>query len=318
MLLFLVDTCSVCHILMRIMSLTAMQRAIWQVSQSRHFSIFKSMSHGWEMVTLTLLPRSAGHKAVDWPKKCFNGRENWALDWYEDRTTELELIDAGHLIKVASFVDYNRTDDDQSVIVKVGDFYLQYNTAKDFNIDTEEKKDQLTVTGVGEGGSEGLAGLSEGEQYIVPNFQNTSRSLVIEACQKGISSRGAAVFVVSISLDASLCNNIRQEDFKELKQTQVLSMAPSAPPSNSPSHTPTGAPSFRPSTPPTSQPKMSPSGIPTSYVETAGPSLGSVRFWNLYEEILAKRRTKPPQQDSDANGKEKDNKANSIFNRSGR
>lgn len=159
---------------------------------------------------------SFGHMQVDWPRKCFNGFENWQLGWYESRqiTVNESSLGAGNLIPLASFVDFTRTDYNESVVVNIADkFYLQYNTAKGFNIGTEEKKNKVTVTAPDKGESENLSGLNETNLYEYPNFQNSSHSLVIEACKKGTNHLGADVMLMSIALDKSLCSSVDAEDW---------------------------------------------------------------------------------------------------------
>jgi hypothetical protein len=226
---------------------------------------------------------AAGNKAVDWPRKCFNGMENWQLGWYQGRQTRLTVDEAGHLIKVASFVDFKRTNNNEPVTVRVGEIiYLQYNVAKEFNVDTEEKKNELTITAKSDSGSEGIAGLKENEQYVIPNYEHSGRNLVIEACRKLPGSLGADVMLVSVALDASLCSQIHPDEAFNLKEgAQVMqdelpttnhpSVAPSAHPTDKPSGTPaskptdmpTGTPTRAPTLAPTERPSSAPSTVPT-------------------------------------------------------
>lgn len=242
---------------------------------------------------------AAGRKAVDWPRKCFNGLENWQLKWYQNRQVTLDdSFESGHLINLASFVDFNKTASDEPVIVYLADeFYLQYNTAKDFNVDTEEKKDEVTITSAGKGGSDGLAGLKENERYIVPNFRNTTRALVVHACRKRKGSLGADVMLISIGLDTSLCGGVSATDVAHtfaLEQVTPLrtglptvaptvaptispTSAPSAAPTNAPSSAPSSVPSKSPTASPTLDPSPSPTKIPTAIPTISlAPSKGSV------------------------------------------
>jgi hypothetical protein len=237
---------------------------------------------------------AAGHKEVDWPRKCFNGLENWNLGWYQKRqATLVDSFEAGHLVKLATFVDFNRTDYDEPVVVNVADlFYLQYNVAKGFNIDTEEKKNEITITAPGIGGSDALAGLKESGQYLVPNFQNTPRTLIIEACRKRTGSLGADVMLMSIAFDTSLCNGIYEKELTnayavaQVTRTRAPTPAsPSSSPTGAPSEAPTHEPTMAPSSTPTAAPTEAPSNVPTTAPTKApttaptaspAPSKGSV------------------------------------------
>jgi hypothetical protein len=203
--------------------------------------------------------------------------ENWQLGWYQGRQTRLTVdTEAGHLIKVASFVDFKRTNNNEPVTVRVGDIiYLQYNVAKEFNVDTEEKKNELTITAKSDSGSEGIAGLTENEQYVIPNYEHSGRKLVIEACRKIPGSLGAEVMLVSVALDVSLCSKIHPDEAINLKEgvqampdelpkTKLSSVAPSAHPTDKPTGTPTSKPTDTPTSTPTRAPTLAPTERPSS------------------------------------------------------
>lgn len=160
---------------------------------------------------------SFGNKSAKYPKKCFNGLQNWQLGWYSDRQMVIDTVsdEESYLIKLATFVDFDKTKDDEPVLVKVLDqFYLQYNRAKGMNIDTEEKADQVTITAAGKGGSELLAGLAEGDQYTVGKFRGTLRRLIITACEIATNEAGADIMLVSVSLDGqSRCPDFYDEEW---------------------------------------------------------------------------------------------------------
>merc|ERR1712232_221058 len=105
---------------------------------------------------------SRGTPERDWPLKCFNGHKNWLLGWYESRHYTIDpdpLVHGAKLLKLAAFVDYNMTNWSDHVIINVADtYFLLYNRATKFNIHTEEKRDQVTITEHTGGSSDARAG----------------------------------------------------------------------------------------------------------------------------------------------------------------
>lgn len=152
----------------------------------------------------------SGYTNPVWPRKCFNGYESSYLGWYSDRELTFNpLTDGGRLIKLATFVNYNKTSADEYVVVNVAsNLYLQYNIAKDFNVDTEMKKNQVTVTSTPDDhGTNSLAGLSAGDNFKISNFLSSGKSLIVEACKTidGSAGTNVDVMLISIALDQSLC-----------------------------------------------------------------------------------------------------------------
>jgi hypothetical protein len=276
---------------------------------------------------------AAGHKDIHWPRKCFNGYKNSQLGWYRDRQLILDMsssFDEGQLLKLASFVDFNRADYDEYVLIVVAnELYLSFNLARGFNIDTEEKRNQVTITAPGESGSESLAGLKEQEAFRVTNFQNTGKELVIEVCTRDRGKLGAYMMWISVAFDKSVCDQVDTDTVVKGYQLDIdMSESPTAAPSRSPvtqsptlspsqwpsdvpsempsfvpsanpSNSPTAAPSFQPSTYPT----RSPTSQPTESIVSPAPSSGSVTLFPEsdsptpqpkidYQELLKKREKK--------------------------
>jgi hypothetical protein len=230
---------------------------------------------------------AAGHKDHDWPRKCFNGYKNWQLGWYKERQLVLDSIssfDEGHLVKLASFVDFRRADYDENVLVIVAnELYLVFNLAMDFNIDTEEKRNQVTITSPGESGSESLAGLKEQESYRVSNFQNSNKELVIEICTRDRGKLGAYMMWVSIAFEKSLCNEVDTDNVVKGYQLEVeMSDTPSAAPTRKPiTQPPTPLPTQWPSDYPSEMPSYVPSENPTkkpTMVPSSSPSFSPSKF----------------------------------------
>lgn len=152
----------------------------------------------------------SGYANPVWPRKCFNGYESSYLGWYSNRELSLNpLNDKGRLIKLATFVNYDKTASDEYVVVNVADtLYLQYNLAQDFNVDTEQKQNQITVTSKPSSeGTNSLAGLSVGHDYSISNFNSSGKTLIVKACKTMNGSAGGHVHVmlISVSMVKSLC-----------------------------------------------------------------------------------------------------------------
>lgn len=137
---------------------------------------------------------------ISGPQKCFNGNKNWILGWYKDKSIEIDFSTrqannndpmpwSGHIY---AFTDYAEVKEGSAVVIKVGEYYLQYNRAKSFNIGTEEYPDQVTVVhnpGDSTFPSKLIASLStvpgSGDRIVTieSNWMDTNAFLVIEACQ---------------------------------------------------------------------------------------------------------------------------------------
>jgi Gametolysin peptidase M11 len=178
----------------------------------------------------------SGYADNTWPRKCFNGYNSWKLGWYASRhVTVNPLTDGNRLVKLATFVDAATAASDEYVVLNIANqYYLVYNLAKDFNVDTEQKKNQVTITQTTVNGTNSLAGLSAGSQYVVPNFGGSGRTLVIAACRSAAASRvgggGSEVMVLSIALDQSHCAS---ESNSSNSSTAVQSPPSATPPSPS-------------------------------------------------------------------------------------
>jgi hypothetical protein len=150
----------------------------------------------------------SGYTSSTFPRKAFDGYNLWKFGWYSDRHFILyPSSDGDRLVKLASFVDYKSTATDEYVVISVNDqYYLVYNTNKGFNIETEQKQNQVTVTEALSIGTNNLAGLSPGgDKFSVANYQGSGKTLIIEACKSMSGANGAAVMQVSIALGKSLC-----------------------------------------------------------------------------------------------------------------
>ena len=148
-----------------------------------------------------------------YPLKCFNGFKNWQLNWFASNQVRIMDVSTPRKIAMASFVDYSKAGQ-LPVLVNINDYlFLQFNRAKLFNMDTEEKRNLLTITRNDPSRSQAVAGLAAGERYTVANWENSGDSLVIQVC--GMKYDDAFPeqtdrVVVSIGLNQAYCNITRR------------------------------------------------------------------------------------------------------------
>ena len=171
----------------------------------------------------------------DFPTMCFNGAKHWVLGWYDDRKIEIDASQgwAGNII---AFVDAPSATGNDVVIIKVDNYYIQYNRAKGINSGTQEKRDELTVTQTNnlKSTSESITGLSATNKIFI--FQHAKGPARVEFCQALKDASGVDRVQVSVYLESvgSGCNSAT------LEQRSV----PITPP-------PTPAPTLRPTAKPT-------------------------------------------------------------------
>lgn len=150
---------------------------------------------------------SASYKNSDWPKKCFNGQNNDHFGWYSDKQLKFDpLTEGGKLVQLASFVDYAKASGAYVNIAISGKYYLQYNVAEGFNVNTQDKANQVTLTEKYSSGSNLITGLSPGNEWKISNFNSSGKTLLIRACGSGSGTNGAKTMLMSIAFDVSLCD----------------------------------------------------------------------------------------------------------------
>ena len=177
------------------------------------------------------------YRSDDTPKMCYNPAKNWQLDWYIDKQLEIDPI-ADLCIEPTSFilngiVDYENTAPGGNVILKVDDFfYLGFNKASDFNSESQEAKNQVTVH----------------EKLGSPN------SATISKLVKGLSIGGT----YDIEISSNLQVRVRYVQLDNSKDAVIeLSLLGSAAttctvrPTLSPTETATESPTKVPTPPPT-------------------------------------------------------------------
>ncbi len=147
-------------------------------------------------------------RSSDAPLRCFNGRNNHLLGWYQDREVVIDPLKTfPELIKLAAFVDYTSTAEDEPVLVTLpGNLHIQFNRAKSYNAGTGLYQDMVTITGEGLSGTELIAGLDVGDQLIVESFQNTVADLSIEVCDWIENDSGVDIMKISVGIGPSRCD----------------------------------------------------------------------------------------------------------------
>ena len=209
---------------------------------------------------------AAGHLDHEWPRKCFNGEKNWKLGWYSSRTESLDLGAAPLLYNLAAFVDYDKTVASEPVLINVADsLFVQYNRAKGFNVDTEDKQNMITITETQAAGSNSRGGLAVGDQLVFDNFNDSGSHLVIEACQSRTGSNAETdVMVVSVGFGASLCGSVQAPTSAPVSPTRAPTPSPTKKPTNAPTKVPTPSPTRKPTIAPTVNPTIAPTANPTN------------------------------------------------------
>jgi hypothetical protein len=117
---------------------------------------------------------------------CFNAHKNWMSGWFDDRKITVNPLKAPWIGNLTSFVDYNTTVNN-TVLINVGNFYLQLNSAKKFNNETKTNPNQVNIVAADVPSNPNtrswlMAGLSVGRVVTIGNFNGTNATLVIQVC----------------------------------------------------------------------------------------------------------------------------------------
>jgi len=118
-----------------------------------------------------------------------NGHKHWTSGWFGDRAVEIpEAAIANTVVeqRLVSFVHGSdgRLQQDDAVVLKVLDWYIQYNRAKLYNVNTEEKNKVTITTALQEGAlSERIASLGSGESFTKTMDDGSSNTLSVAVCE---------------------------------------------------------------------------------------------------------------------------------------
>lgn len=136
----------------------------------------------------------------------YNAHNHYLLSWYPDRTLEVDP-NSPQLVTLAPFVQYDDSAPDEHIIVHMGDLYMQYNRAIEYNAESGEKRDKLVIVrdkGNAKG-TELLVGLDVGEDY---HYDDGKEEITVHVCSR-IDQGGAYgtdILLVSVGYGVSLCN----------------------------------------------------------------------------------------------------------------
>ena len=207
---------------------------------------------------------------LHFPEKCFNGQNNWHLGWYRDRALELDAsqdLKEPLLLDIVAFVDYEKAKAGMYAIVKIENFYLQYNRAKSFNRDTNEKRNSLAVVedipGVG---TNLIDGLSEFKPLLQQGIGKNI--LTIEVCDSTKAFDDSFPDILHVSVGRNGWSACPHSLSTRPPTSEPVSHHPSLNPTHVPTSYPVNSPTFSPVTAPTRSPTVS----PTTFIEPSAPS----------------------------------------------
>jgi hypothetical protein len=213
---------------------------IWLHSSTQHSNI------GGQVYADFTSYMSAGYGTPYWPMKSFNGANNWQLGWYSDRTISVNPSSGGQLVTLATFVDYNKSNTQNPVLIQVGtDTYLQYNRAKGFNYQTEQHVDQVTVVQQLNNGTNifGAVDPISNLTLTITNFGGSGQNVVIAACKNGTGDANNPDWMsISIGYDESYCSTFITATAAPTSKTSKPTSRPTSPPSVRPTLAPTVKP----------------------------------------------------------------------------
>jgi hypothetical protein len=215
-----------------------------------------------------------GNNETQWPQQSFNGFKHWRLGWFQSRHLQIDPFenDESLIVDLAAFVDFDKTTADQPVLVAIGEeYFLQYNRATRYNIDSRDARDTVTVTfhrvGIVTLRNAAL-GAAENRLHVVSNYSGSERDIFIHVCEQVMGDElHPDVMKISVGFDSVppiTCNYSGPSSVPSTSPSQSPSISPSSSPSPAPSASPSTSPSSAPSTSPSSTPITSPSASPSA------------------------------------------------------
>jgi len=121
------------------------------------------------------------YRKIGRPSMCFNGHKYWLLGYMRNRHITLDLLKDGPWKgNLVAFVDYEETLPGEYTIIHVQDLYILYNRAKDFNRETVERFDQVTITKAADDLSDSIA--LGGIDGLSPVFND--QDITIQICSQ--------------------------------------------------------------------------------------------------------------------------------------
>lgn len=150
------------------------------------------------------------HNRENFPQTCYNAANHWQLGWYSEFQRTMDENEGPTLIKISAFVDHDLAVPGKDIIVlKVGNFYMQYNRAKGINQDTFEYKDTLVITQESKSGgaTSFVAALDENETL---RAEIGSKPWTAQVCSKHQGNQNSKVpdyLMVSVGFGKSICGS---------------------------------------------------------------------------------------------------------------
>lgn len=188
------------------------------------------------------------------PSKCFNGQNIWHFGWFKNRSTMVDPFQGHQILELSPFVDFDKTNGYQVVLITIFDMHIVYNRAKGFNAETSEHQNKVTIVKEENEINSALLAVLDMDQptFTIQNILGSEQSLYIQLCDSVVGQWEADYYTISIGLDYTMCAD---------KVT-------TASPTEQPTHFPTLSPTNSPTTPmPTYLPTTrKPSSSPTSYL----------------------------------------------------
>lgn len=140
---------------------------------------------------------SSSHQETNGPKMCFDPFHHYKFGWFSSQTVVVNPASNGPWTgEIASFLDAESTILD--VIIRLGNTYMQLNSAKSYNSGTKEKKNEVVLVQGRYRASNLLAGLGSGESFSVGD--NT-----VHVCSISFGSIDTAQISIYASNQSSGC-----------------------------------------------------------------------------------------------------------------
>ena len=235
---------------------------------------------------------------TNWPRRCFNGRHNHLLGWFDELRLDPTRTRSPTTIHLAALVHYDKAVRQRlPVLVNLSNkVWLQFNRAALFNADPGDMWNKVTIHAAGHGGSDLLGGVRPGQQLEVRRFAGSGQTLVIRGCQAVGGSDTTMypdVMVISVGMGRAYCETeapvpvptkapakaeLSMESDTEMPTVPTTTGAPIRKPTNEPTIImPTVLDTVEPTLVPTvvvltKEPTETPTITPTTVVPTWGPT----------------------------------------------
>ena len=215
-----------------------------------NLGLHHASEYGWEYEDLTGNMGGVSYFTYA-PRQCYNAHKNWHLGWYEDRSIDLSssIRQKALGFRLVPFVDYNATTVDDSVVIRLGTLYVQYNRNRDFNDGTREYRNHVVIVSATNSVNpvrsnlEAAIALDINGAYVdnrpkptfaYPNYEGTGFDLVFEVCDQIYG--GLTNYVhLSIHLDNGIYRSTCNVPLSVTTASPTMSPTITPQPSSSPS-----------------------------------------------------------------------------------